>query len=360
MADNKKRIEDLEREIAELKKHIATLEEAEEDRITVRAYFDQLFESAPEGIVLADNQGRIIHVSKEFLNMFGYTEEEVIGKDVDTLVASEEYREEARKLTNKASVGEKTALETIRKKKDGTLIHASILASPIVIRNKQVAVYAIYRDITERKKAVDTLKESFARTQKILTATVNTLALAAEKRDPYTAGHQQRVAQLARAIALEMGYSEDIVEGIYLAGIIHDIGKIRIPAEILTKPTTLTELELNIMKTHCQVGYDILKDIDFPWPIAQMILQHHERLNGSGYPQELRSNDIMKEAQILAVADVLEAMSSHRPYRPARSLDATLAELEKNRGILYDTDVVGVCLCLFRKKTFKFQDIHHA
>lgn len=359
MKNEKENNQELIDEIEHLRTRIKMLETIEIDGQTHRAYFEQLFENAPEGIILAENSGRIIHANKEFLHMFGYTTEEIEGKYVDDIVASDNLIEEAVAITQKAADGTKTAIETIRKRKDGSMIHVSILASPIIAQDQQIAVYAIYRDITERKQAVDNLRKSYEQTQKILTATIDTLARAAEKRDPYTAGHQQRVAQLARAIAADLRYPQHSVDGIYLAGVVHDIGKIHIPAEILTKPTTLTELELNIMKTHSQVGYEILKDIEFPWPIAMIILQHHERINGSGYPQEIRGNAILKESCIIAVADVVEAMSSHRPYRPARSMKSTLAELEKNRGILYDPEVVDSCLSLFRNNRFTFKDIHH-
>jgi len=353
--DNNKLLEEIEHLHARIKK----LEGVEIDGKTHRAYFEQLFENAPEGIILADNSGRVIHANKEFLKLFGYTAAEIEGKYVDEIVTSDDLKNEAVNITRKAAEGIKTAIETVRRRKDGTTIQVSILASPIVAQGDQIAVYAIYRDITQRKHAVDELQRSYEQTQKILTATIDTLARAAEKRDPYTAGHQQRVAQLARAIAATMRYPKNSVDGLYLAGVVHDIGKIHIPAEILTKPTTLTELELNIMKTHSQVGYDILKDIEFPWPIATIILQHHERINGSGYPLEIRGDAILKESRIIAVADVVEAMSSHRPYRPARSMKSTLEHLQKNRSILYDPQVVDVCLTLFRNNMFKFIDIHH-
>ena len=185
-----------------------------------------------------------------------------------------------------------------------------------------------------------------------MTGTVQAMAATLETRDPYTAGHQQRVANLARAIAVEMGISEDKIEGIKMAGIIHDIGKIAVPAQILTKPGVLTDLEFNLIKTHAQVGYDILKTIDFPWPIAQMVHQHHERMDGSGYPQGLSGKDILLGARILAVADVVEAMASHRPYRPALGIDKALDEISRNRGVLFDPEVVDACLKLFTEKEF--------
>jgi len=165
-------------------------------------------------------------------------------------------------------------------------------------------------------------------------------------------GHQQRVADLARSIATEMGLSADRQDFIRTASSIHDIGKIAVPAEILSKPTKLTDLEFGLIKTHSQSGYDILKDIEFPWPVADVVLQHHERMDGSGYPHGLKGENISLEARILAVADVVEAITSHRPYRPALGIDVALEEISRNRGILYDADVVDACLKLFREKGY--------
>ena len=176
-----------------------------------------------------------------------------------------------------------------------------------------------------------------------------------EAKDPYTAGHQQRVSQLAIAIAKELNLPPDKIEGIRIASLIHDIGKISIPTEILSKSTTLSDIEFSLIKYHSQIGYDILKSIDFAFPIAKIVLQHHEKLDGSGYPNNLKGDEILLKAKIICVADVVEAMSSHRPYRPALGIDAALEEISKNRGILYDPEVVDVCLKLFKKEGFKFK-----
>ncbi len=178
------------------------------------------------------------------------------------------------------------------------------------------------------------------------------LGIASEARDPYTAGHQKRVADLARAIATEMKLPIDVIEGIRMAGAIHDIGKISIPSEILCKPTMLTDLEYSLVKSHCQYSYDIIKDVESPWPLADIVYQHHERVDGSGYPQKLKHDNILIESRILAVADVVEAIMSYRPYRPALGLDIALAEIENNAGVLYDQDVANACLHLFREKNF--------
>jgi putative nucleotidyltransferase with HDIG domain len=209
-------------------------------------------------------------------------------------------------------------------------------------------------DISERIKAAREVRKSMERWRKALDGIIQSMALTLEMRDPYTAGHQQRVASLVTAIAEEMGFSEEQIEGVRMAAMIHDIGKISVPAEILSKPGVITEIEFNLIKTHARMGYDILEGIEFPWPIAQMVLQHHERINGSGYPSGLSGNDIMIEANILGVADVVEAMASHRPYRPSLGTEKALDEILKNRGILYDPEVVDACLKIFKENDFSF------
>jgi len=207
--------------------------------------------------------------------------------------------------------------------------------------------------IIVRKQAESQLKQSFEKLKRTLDETVNALASVAEKRDPYTAGHQWRVTKLAVAIAEEMGLSDEQIEGIRVSGILHDVGKMYVPAEILSKPGQLTEIEFSVIKTHPQVSYDILKAIEFPWPVAQIVLQHHERMDGSGYPSGISDNNILLEARILSVADVVEAMASHRPYRPALGIDKALEEISQKRGILYDPKVVDACCKLFYEKGFK-------
>ena len=187
------------------------------------------------------------------------------------------------------------------------------------------------------------LKASYEKTRIILEGTVQAMSKIVESRDPYTAGHEQQVARIACIIGEKMGLSEDQVEAIRVAGSLHDIGKIAVPSEILTKPGRLSRLEMELVKTHCQNAYDFLKTIEFPFPLARIILQHHERMDGSGYPQGLNGEDILLEARIIGVADVLEAMSAHRPYRPALGIESAVEEIGKNRGILYDP---GCCRCL--------------
>lgn len=212
----------------------------------------------------------------------------------------------------------------------------------------------VARDITERKRSRAELTKSYEMVQQALRGTINAIATTIEIRDPYTAGHQQRVTSLAMAIAENMDLPSQTREVISLAGPIHDIGKIYTPAEILCKPGNLNENEYKIIKTHPQVGYDILKKVEFPWPLARVVLQHHERLDGSGYPNGLSGDEILMEARIIGVADVVETMASHRPYRPALGINAAMDEIKHNCNTLYDHKVVKACIKLFEQDDFKF------
>jgi len=216
------------------------------------------------------------------------------------------------------------------------------------------AFLATLRDITKRKKTEEDLQNSNEKLRRLMEETVNGLTSAVEMRDPYTAGHQRRVAELVSAIGDELKLNTDKLDGLRIAALIHDIGKIHVPSEILSKPGKLTDIEFTIMESHVQAGYEVLKSIDFPWPIAKTVLQHHEKMNGSGYPNGLFGEEIILEARILFVADVVEAMSSHRPYRPALGLDKAIEEITKNRGILYDPVIVDACVEVINYKHFKF------
>lgn len=209
--------------------------------------------------------------------------------------------------------------------------------------------------VIETRRAEDQLQTTLERLEKALEGTVRAMSLTIEMRDLYTAGHQRRVSSLAVAIAEELHLPSDKIEGLRLAGVIHDIGKIAMPAEILTKPTRLTKTEFQLIKDHPRIGYEILKNIQFPWPVAHIILQHHERMDGSGYPDGLLGDAILLEARILAVADVVEALSSHRPYRPALGIEKALEEIRRGRGIRYDMRVVDACMKLFKDRRYTFK-----
>jgi PAS domain S-box-containing protein len=231
-------------------------------------------------------------------------------------------------------------------------VHAFPWVSKTTGKMKGVIKYI--RDITYRVEAEQTVKESLRNLQKALNGTVKALANTLESKDPYTAGHQRRVGHLACALAQELGESPHFIEGMRVMGFLHDLGKIAIPGEILSKPSKLSEYEFNLIKIHPQAGYDILKAIDFPWPVALAVVQHHERLDGSGYPYGLSDPDIIPEARILAVADVVEAMASHRPYRPALGLKQAVAEISQHQGVRYDHEVVNACLRVLSEKNFTF------
>ena len=220
-----------------------------------------------------------------------------------------------------------------------------------------MGIIALSHEITDRKRAEKQLQDTLGSLRKAVGVAIQVMVSAVEARDPYTAGHQLRAADIARAIAAEIGLSPDRIDGIRIAGSVHDIGKLSIPAEILSKPTKLSVLEFDLIKEHVLSGYEILKNVESPWPLAQIVYQHHERMDGSGYPRHLKGEEILMDARILAVADVVEAMSSNRPYRPALGEDAALKEIENNRGTLYDTGAVDACLRVFREKGFQLERI---
>lgn len=269
-------------------------------------------------------------------------------------------------LDAKVGHGKPVLVETVRKRNDGTLLDVSLISVPVKIDEGIVASYTIYRDISEAKETRRSLIESRENLRKSLESmrrtweqTIEVLATAAETRDPYTAGHQRNVSALSAAIALELGLDGESVNAIRMAGLVHDIGKINVPAEILSKPGALGEVEFALIRTHPEIGYEIMKNIELPWRLADMIRQHHERADGSGYPAGMKGDEILLEARIIAVADVVEAMSSHRPYRASLGIGSALAEIEKNRGSRYDPDVVDACLKLFREKGFSFPGVNN-
>ncbi len=226
-----------------------------------------------------------------------------------------------------------------------------------VLRRRQLEIEnRTYRNALEETVSERTLelKDALNRLQRVINGIINAMALTVETRDPYTGGHQRRVAELGRAIAVKLGISVEHADSIHMAGLIHDLGKIAVPAEILSKPGRLSSAEFELIKNHPGIGFDILKDIEFPWPIAKIIQQHHEREDGSGYPLGLKGPDILLESKILAVADVVEAMAAHRPYRPALGIEKALEEIADKKAVLYNPDVVEACLGLFRNDEFCF------
>ncbi len=319
--------------------------------------YRDLVDGAHEGIFQSTAEGRHITVNQAFANMLGYESPEEVVKNI-TDIAHQVYvhpEDRAKILQIIEKEGSVKGYETEFYRKDGSKTWVSVNMHAVRDdRGKLLYYQGIDQGITDRKKMEKERQKNIERLRRSLGSTINAMATIVETRDPYTAGHQRRVADLARSIAAEMKLTSEQINGIRMASKIHDIGKISIPSEILAKPTKLTELEFNLIKTHSQSGYDILKDIDFFWPVAQIILQHHERINGSGYPNGLKGDQILLESQILAIADVVEAISSHRPYRPAFGINIALDEITKNKGILYNPAAVDACLRLFRERNYKF------
>lgn len=320
--------------------------------------FQALTQSATDAILGMDGRGEISIWNNAATKMFGYSAASAIGRQLHELIVPNQYRSKAlegMKHFQDSGEGEIIGkpLELTALRKDGTEFPIELAVSAYKFGNEWQAT-GIIRDITERKQVelkVQTINEQL---RAGLVCTIQVVAKAAEAKDPYTAGHQMRVSRLAREIAQEMGLDSERVEGIRLGAQIHDIGKIQVPSEILSKPGKLSVNEFELIKEHCLNGYNILKGIEFPWPIAEIAYQHHERLDGSGYPQGLKDDAICLEARIVAVADVVEAISSHRPYRPSLGNQVALDEIATKRGKYYDPKVVDACLKIFSEKKFSF------
>jgi PAS domain S-box-containing protein len=334
---------------------ISERKRAEKELLKSEEKYRRLVENAQEGIFQSTAEGHHITVNQAFANILGYeSPEEVLATIADIphqVYVHPDDRTKILQIIEKE--GSVKSYEAEFYKKDGSKTWVSINMHAVRDEEGRLLYYqGIDQNITEKKKIKAERQENIERLRKSLEAMINAMAVTVETRDPYTAGHQRRVADLARAIAVEMNLKSEQIDSIRMASMIHDIGKIAVPAEILSKPTKLTDLEFDLIKTHSQSGYDILKDIEFPWPLADFVLQHHERMNGSGYPQGLKGDDILLEARIMAVADVVEAIASYRPYRPALGIDLALEEISGNKGILYDADAVDACLKLFREKGY--------
>ncbi len=310
-----------------------------------------LVQSSPLGIMAVDLDGIIRFWNKATEKITGWREGEALGRPIKMFPGDRrDVYEEVRRRTLQREIF--TSLPVHAVKKDGAPMHVSYSAAPLLdAENNVVGTVAILYDITEKLELEAALKASLEKMNRVVDETVEALASAVESRDLYTASHQKRVAFLACAIAEEMGgIGSDQMKGIRTAAVLHDIGKLRVPFELLNNPGHLTDIEFALIKRHPQAGCDILKNIEFPWPVASTVQQHHERLDGSGYPAGLRGNNILLEARIIGVADVVESMSSHRPYRPGKGINAALKEITQARGRSYDPEAVDACLALFRKE----------
>lgn len=338
------------RDITERKRVETALRESEEK-------FRSLVESTNDWFWEVDEQFRYSYVSPRITELLGYTSVEVIKKQPFDFMPLGEAKKIEKLFLNYVKNREAfSCLENVLIHRDGHHIVVETSGTPIIDGEGQFRGYrGIDRDVTVRRASEHKLTLSLEKLRRSIEGAIEAMALTVEMKDPYTAGHQRRVSQLACAIGKGMGLSEHKVEGIRLAAMVHDIGKIYVPAEILSKPGRISEIEFSLIQTHSKVGFDVLKTIEFPWPIEQIVLQHHERLNGKGYPAGLVGEEILLEAKIICVADVVEAMSSHRPYRPAVGIEHALNEILEQRGLLYDPDVVDVCLDLFVKQDFSFE-----
>jgi PAS domain S-box-containing protein len=315
--------------------------------------YRSIFESFYDIYFQTDMRGRIILLSPSVRNRAGYDPDDLIGSEAAQICQDPEtYIEIHRDIVRAGSVIDK---ELAVKRGDGSVMYASLDAHLIPdLHGNPTAIEGILHDISACKRVQFQLEDGMRSLTKAIDGTVEALSRMSEARDPYTAGHQRRVSTLVSAIGREMALSDEQINGLGVAGAIHDLGKIQVPAEILNKPGFMTEIELSIIRMHPRVGYEILKNIDFPWPIADIVVQHHERIDGSGYPDGIRNDEILLEAKVLAVADVVEAMASHRPYRPALGIDQALDEIERNSGHLYDADVANACLKVFSDGAFEF------
>jgi len=331
--------------VADITEHLRGEERLRQSEEKYRA----ILENMEEGYHEVDLQGNFTFFNRSFMKITGYEAGELLGMNYRCYAADAANRQAVYDAYNRVFRNgeplENFVWDIVRK--DGVRRTVEVSASLIKdMDERPVGFRGIVRDITERQ-------ESVARLRKTLGATVQAIASVVETRDPYTAGHQRRVADLARAIAVEMGLAPERIDGLRMASTIHDIGKISVPAEILSMPRKLTEIEFSLIKLHPQSGFDILKDIEFPWPVARMILEHHERQDGSGYPRGMKGDDLLVESRILVVADVVESMASHRPYRPKLGLEEALKEIVRKRNQLFDPDVVAACLRLFHERGYE-------
>ncbi len=331
---------------------ITAQKEAEMALLESEARFRGIVEQSIAGLYIAQDH-KLAYANPRLMEIFGYEESAgVIGRDVLSFFAEgDRDRIEAMILQRMEGGVPSIHYTATGLRKDGTPIEVGVHGALATYQGRP-AIIGLMQDITEKKRAEDQAARYLAQLQNALTHTVEVATALSEMRDPYTAGHEKRVAEISVAIAAELGWDERRIEGLRIAGYVHDIGKITVPSEILAKPGKLSAAEFSLIKGHPQAGYDVLRTVEFPWPVADMVLQHHERIDGSGYPQGLKGEAILPEARILAVADVVEAMGSHRPYRPGLGIEKALAEIERGRGTAYDAGVADACLRIFRDKGF--------
>jgi PAS domain S-box-containing protein len=326
---------------------------AEEEALRSHREWEDIFQAVGHPTMILDKDFRIAHANRAALRVSGVAPECLIGVKCHTVFHGSDCPPPGCPVQTMFRSGRFEPLETEVEALGRTFL---VLCTPM-LDDSGALVKAIHvmTDITTRKEAEEAMERTLKRLRRVMGSVIDVIVMAVETRDPYTAGHQKRVSNLARAIAGRMGLPAERTEGIRVAGVIHDLGKISIPAEILSTPRKLSDIEYSLVKAHPSTGYDILKEVDFDWPVAEMVLQHHERLDGSGYPRGLKDDEIILEARILAVADVVEAIASHRPYRPANGVEAALQEIVSRRGVLYDGPAVDACVDLFRVDGYRFE-----
>jgi PAS domain S-box-containing protein len=332
--------------------HAAARERAEINLRAAEQQFRGLIEQSIAGTYIVQD-GKFAYVNPRYAEIFGYAStDELIGRDFLSIVAEKDRAAAAENLRRRIE-GEIDMInyEFTGLRKDGATVDIGVHGARATHAGRP-AVVGLIQDISEKKRAEEQIQHYVEQLKIAFMSTVEVATTLSEMRDPYTAGHERHVGELAMAIGARLGLDERRQEGLRVAGYLHDIGKITIPAEILSKPGKLSPIEYELIKGHPQSGYDVLKDVEFPWPIAQVALQHHERMDGSGYPQGLKGEAILFEARIMAVADVMEAMSSHRPYRPGLGIEKALAEIERGRGTAYDPAVADACLQMFREGAY--------
>ncbi len=330
----------------------AAREQAEKGLRAAEEQFRGLIEQSIAGTYIVQD-GQFAYVNPRYAEIFGYAStEELIGRDFLSMVA-EKDRDTAAENIRRRIEGDVDMInyEFTGLRKDGSTVEIGVHGARAT-HGGRPAVIGLIQDISEKKRAEEQIQRYVEQLKIAFMSTVEVATTLSEMRDPYTAGHERHVGELAMAIGAALGLDERRQEGLRVAGYLHDIGKITIPAEILSKPGKLSPIEYELIKGHPQSGYDVLKDVEFPWPIALVALQHHERMDGGGYPQGLKGEAILFEARIMAVADVVEAMSSHRPYRPGLGIEKALAEIERGRGTAYDPAVADACLKMFREGAY--------
>jgi PAS domain S-box-containing protein len=332
------------KELSERKRGQVALEQSEQ---RFRAILEQ---SIAAIYVIQDD--RLVYVNRRMREIFGYAPDDVFDPNPLAHVKEIDRPKVVDQMRRRLSGEDKGAYAITALRKDGSEFTFGVHGARATYDGRP-GILVIAQDITEREVAQEETRRYVEKLQQALTSTVAVIATIGEMRDPYTQGHERRVGEVAAALAIEMGLDTNRVEGIRRTGYLHDVGKIGVPAEILSKPTRLSSLEFELVKGHAQQSYEILKEVDFPWPVAEIALQHHERLDGSGYPRGLKGDAILLDARIISVADVLEAMASHRPYRPGLGIDKALAEIERGRGTVYDANVADACLRLFRERAYK-------